>query len=517
MSAVAGTPFFYLYDFHIQGMKTMLTILSCFLAALLTHGQQYTLTEGCREAQDLISSLRFEQAREVLNEERQKDPSNLFPVALDGYIDFLVVVIDEDRQVYDSLKGPYQEKIKIIQRGNRQSPWYRSLLARMNLQWAFAQLKFGGYLNAALDISRAYHLLEDNAGLHPGFPPDQVGLGLLHALIGSIPESYRWITGLFSMEGSVEEGRKELMQVLLTAGEEGFPGQREEALFFLTYIDLNLQPDKERSLELLPVFDNMDGESLLLLFAKVRILMQNARNDEAIELLVNRPAGKEYHPFYYLDYLAGQAKLNRLDPDANRYFLRYVTNFRGNSYVKAAYQKVAWYWLLQGEPDKYHDQMEKALRYGDAITDADRIAYSDALTGTVPDLCLLKARLLFDGGYYQEADSTLKDAACMPENKRDSLEWPYRMGRILHASGNQAAALEYYDRVIIEGAEEPYYFAANAALQSGNIYETMGEHDKAVTYYRKCLKLPNEEYRASLQQKARAGLNRIREKKKDAQ
>lgn len=481
------------------------------LAGLLARGQ-YTYTEGCLQAHEHINAMRFDKARAMLQAERHNNPANLIPVALEGYIDFLVVIIDDDKAGFDNLRDSYQEKLLLLQEGDKDSPWYRSLIARMSLQRAFAQLKFGRYFNAALEIRKSYILLAENSAEYPGFLPDKVGLGLLHALIGSIPDNFRWVAGMFSMDGSVEQGRQELLEVLENKADDDFPFTRDEALFFLTYIDLNLQPDKARSLDLLPYYHNLERDNLLLFFSKARILMQTARNDEAIEMLVHRPAGNEYHPFYYLDYLAGQAKLNRLDPDASIYLLRFVTNTRGTSYVKAAYQKLAWHWLLQGQTGRYHENMEKVLRYGDKSTDADRLAYSEATSATIPNTCLLRARLLFDGGYYERAEQTLLNPGCRPDGRRDEIEFPYRLGRIRHALNDHAAALTYYDLVISTGSAEQYYFAANAALQAGTICESQGRFEEAEAYYRKCLKMPNTEYRNSLGQKARAGLNRLRDK-----
>ncbi len=88
------------------------------------------------------------------------------------------------------------------------------MIAQVNLHWAFASVKFGEYFTAGREIRRAFLLLEENQELHPDFLPDKVGLGIMHALIGTIPDNYRWIASLFSMNGSVELGRLELFKVL---------------------------------------------------------------------------------------------------------------------------------------------------------------------------------------------------------------------------------------------------------------------------------------------------------------
>ena len=58
--------------------------------------------------------------------------------------------------------------------------------------------------------------------------------------------------------------------------------------------------------------------------------------------------------------------------------------------------------------------------------------------------------------------------------------------------------------------QSPYYFAANAALQLGIIYEKQADFKKAAEYYELAQSMENVEYKNSINQKAKAGLNRIK-------
>lgn len=491
----------------IAGMKKLICIILLLAGSVVQ--AQYTCSEGCAQAHNLITALRFNEARELISKEKATDPENLIPVLLENYIDFLTIIVGEDEKVFDSLARQRAARLSLLTAGDPNSPWYRASIARVNMQWAFARVKFGQYLTAAMEIRKAYRLLEENSREYPAFPPDQIGLGLMHALIGSIPDNQQWIAEIFSMQGSIGQGRKELMDVLENAGSSDFSYLREEALFFLSFIDLNLQADRNNADALLPYYDDASPGNLLLVFSKSRILMQCGMNDEAIVLLTNAPRGREYFPFYYLDYLAGLAKLNRLDEDAGAYLLRFLVNFRGQSYVKSGYQKLAWHHLLQGDEARYRDYIAKALLYGDELTDGDKLARDEAESGIIPNVCLLKARLLFDGGYYAAAANILQQHDCSLITARDSIEFLYRNGRIAHAMNLYDEALEWYAKTIGAGREEVWYFAANAALLSGNIFEMRGDHEGARTHYRLAARMKNKEYATSIKQKAKAGINRI--------
>jgi tetratricopeptide (TPR) repeat protein len=493
-------------------MKKLFLIF--FITLSLQVRSQYDYSERCLEAHQLITSLRFDGARLLIAEEKQTNPENLIPLLLDNYIDFLTVIVGEDEDVFDSLNKLHYDRLKLLRDGNRNSPWYRSSIARVNLQWAFARVKFGEYFTAAREIRKAYVTLMENEEEYPGFFPDKVGLGLMHALIGTIPDNFRWIASIFSMEGSVEQGRNELLEVLESAKRNGFPYLYYESLFFITFIDLNLQADRSRSIQLLLLYDSIPADNLLLIYSKSRIMMQTGLNDDAIDLLVDYPKGDDYFSFFYLDYLAGLAKLNRLDDDAEKYLLRFTVNFKGSNYVKSAYQKLGWFWLVNDDKQKYKEYMQKVTLYGDDFTDGDKLAQSEAKNEEPPNICLLKARLLFDGGYYMLADSILERSDCFLESEKDRIEFPYRKGRIMHALGQNEQALNWYEKAINTGSKENFYFAANAALQAATIYESAGDLEKAEEYYKKCLRMKNKEYKTSISQKAKAGLNRINEKQK---
>jgi hypothetical protein len=291
---------------------------------------------------------------------------------------------------------------------------------------------------------------------------------------------------------------------------------KTESMFLLTFIQLNFQSTKEQALKLGKYLEDTTNITLtksnpLLCFAAASIFLRTGANDKAIEILLARPKGAEYYPFYYLDYITGVAKLNRLDFDCYKYFTSFLTNFKGQNYIKAAWQKLAWYYLINNSTTKYNEKMGYALTLGNALIDEDNQALSDAKSKIVPNIRLLKARLLCDGGYYEVALDTLTKLG--PEDycvsTKDYLEYTYRMGRIYDEWGNDTKAIPFYELTIKNGSAFTYYFAANSALHLGLIYENLKDVVKAKYYYELCSTMKNTEYKTSINQKAKAGLNRL--------
>ena len=336
-------------------------------------------------------------------------------------------------------------------------------------------------------------------------------LGLLHALVGTIPDSYKWGVKLLSgLEGSIAMGRRELELTLDYARKDGDFLFAEESLVFYAFLLLHLDNEEEAAWQTISSAGLDPRNNLLHCFVMANIAMRTGRNDKAIEILQQRPAGKDFFPFYYLDFMLGNAKLRRLDKDAHQPLERYVQRFDGRNFIKEGYQKLAWHSLVHGNEAGYRQYMNACFRHGDMVVDSDKSAQLEAEEKNLPDISLLKARLLFDGGYYQKAYQVLAGKSLSDfGNGHAKLEFLYRMGRILHGLGQMPQALHFYQLTIDRGRAKSYFFACNAALQAGLIYEKMGFEDMAIRYFEECLSLYPDEYRTGLHQKAKSGLARM--------
>jgi hypothetical protein len=500
--------------------KYLLAIFLLLLISNVNAQYSYDFNENCYEAYHAITSLKLDKGQLLLNQEKERNPTNNIPYLLENYIYFFKLFIGEEEAEFNKLEDLKDEIIDRLKEGDENSPYYRYCLAQVHLQWAFARLKFKEYFTATVEINKAYRLLEKNNEEYPEFLPNLINLGLLHTLIGTIPDSYNWVKKIVGIEGTISQGTEEILTVL----EASIKGDihsvyKAECLFYLSFIKLNLSTDKEKSVEYIEMIKNDQNDSTsyknnpLLIYAMSRIYMSNGLNDQAIEILIHRPREKEFYPFYYLDYLTGLAKLQRLDKDAVGYLFSYVLNFKGANYIKAGYQKIAWYYLVNNDQEKYREFIAKTLDYGKEIVDADKQAKREAEQNTMPNYILLKSRLLFDGGYYDRAIFELTDQLSGQQlSEKDVLEQNYRIGRVYDEWGKANLAIPYYEKTIVKGYESEYYYAANSALKLGMIYERQGEDIKAISFYKQAMSMENKEYKNSIDQKAKAGINRIENK-----
>ena len=495
-------------------MKKYFLFVLFLFAAPVIFGQHVKVDSLCRKAYSDIMSLRFATAKQLLKQEKQIDPANVYVDYLNNYMDFLRVFIDENPILFDQLDDSFDFRYNRIKQLPDTSRYKKLLLANMNLQWAFARLKFGQYFSAAWELNHAYRMLTSNVEQFPGFVPNYITLGVLHVMIGLVPDKYNWMLKIISMEGSVEQGKTEIYRVLdNTMKNPMYAYLRNEALFYLGFIELNLSSDRKALDKLMVYLDQTDNKNLLMVFLKTDIHARYGQNDLALKQLNNLPKGPEYFPFYYLHYIKGECYLRKLETDSAtasyRYFLKH---FEGINYIKDAWRKQAWAVLLQNKQTVYHQLMDSVLVFGAIKVGADKEALIEAESGILPNTNLLRARLLFDGGYYSSSKTILDTMNTSHLTKDEQTERIYRYARIAHRQHYIVTAKKDYRETIVSGALSPRYFAANAALKMGEIYESEDSLALAKIYYEKCLDLNFDEYKNSILGKAKEGLERIREK-----
>ncbi len=487
----------------------ILGLITSFGGACLA-GNHYAYSPLAREAYDKAISLRMKEARQAIAKLKKQEPGNLVAHHIEDYIDFFTIYIGEDAATMSRLKGNKDRRLSILDDGPSDSPWHLFIQADIRLHWALLRFRFGEYISGFSEVNKAAKLLERNRKLYPNFMPNQKDLGILHAAVGTVPDQYKWgLQLLSSLNGTIEQGRKELETVLTYAERNDFVF-REEARGLYALLLLHLDNKGDEAWDAVNDAALQPGANPLHCFVAAHVASRTGRTDKAVALLEKRPVGPQFIAFPFLDYMLGLAKLRRLDKDAASHFQRFLSKFRGRHYIKEAYQKIAWSELINNRPEGYRKNIRYCIQRGLDEAGGDRSALREAQSGLAPDITLLKARLLFDGAYYSQALALLQTKKAGDyKDKHHRLEYSYRLGRILHGLHRYDEALGYYWQTVNEGSQERYFFACNAALQMGLVYEAKGDKKQARNSFNRCLGMEPDEYKTSLHQQAKAGLARV--------
>ena len=489
-------------------MKRFLIITLCFFSLQIQ--ASYVWNESLKEAYNDIIHLKFENGKNLLEKEKKLNPKNRLPYLLENYIYFLKIQIGEEQSDYEEGIDRKNHLLEKLKSSNVKSPWVLYSQSEFHLQWAANKLKFKDYLSAAIDINKAYRLLQKNQKLFPNFKPNSKGLGVLHALIGSVPDKYSWTLSIIGMNGSIDQGMSELASLIEKLKQnDQYSFLLDETYFLYSFLKMNLQNDRKGLQEILR--DIQKSDNLLLNFAACRIASKIGKNDLAIEILKNREQSEAHYPFLYLEYLMGVYKQNKLDPNAIHHFDKYVKHFNGKNYIKSAYMRISWHYLLNGEIDNFELARANIYYFGTTMVGADKEAQESFEKKTQPQLHLLQARLLFDGGYYNEALGVINqiENPMFFSNGHFIIKYFYRKGRIYDALEETSLAIENYHKTIDLGRHNRAFYASKSALQIGLIFEEKGNIIKAKYYFEDCISMKDHQYEQSLEQKAKAGINRL--------
>lgn len=470
----------------------------------------FVFNENCTKAYFSIISLKLQEGQAYLNIEKKTNPRNNIPVLLENYIDFFKVLTSETKESFEKFKENKSDRIDRIENDfQKNSPWYLYSIAEINLQSCINRFKYQEYVTGAYELQKAYKLLEENKKKFPDFLPNQKSFALLYGLIGLVPEQYKWALSSIGLKGNVQEGIEMLEKLKTQLPNSNYKYFLTESIFFLSFIQLTVENNKDLYETVFKNTAAIPNTNLLKVYICSMVALRTGHGDEAIELLSNRPKSNSYCNFYHLDYLLACAKQNRFDNDAVNYFESYIKNYEGNFNIKDSYLRIAYYYLLKGNIDKYNAYASLCKVRGQAISERDKSAVIWASETHAPELPLLKARFYYDGGYYKKAldELTNKKLESIPL-KKDKVEYLYRMGTIQQANNNVDQAIIFYNACISQGSEMIYQFAVSASFRLGTIYENKKQYKKASNFYAQCLKLPNEEYKLSFETKAKAGIRR---------
>lgn len=492
---------------------TLVSVL-LIISNLSFSANKFEMNDNCINAYRNIINLKFENSKAIIIKEKTSNPQNLIPIYLENFTDFLRIAINENAQDFKSSEKLKSKRLDLLENGDPSSPYYLYTQAEVELQWALIHIKFQSYLTSAIEINKAYTLLEKNQILFPDFSLNKKGLGVLHAIIGTIPDKYKWISKIAGFDGTVKQGIYELSYLFLNSYKQ--PKSRyllPESLFYLNFVTSSLSNDESELNTLCKWQEKLDTiKSPLYLFSKINLLKKRGENDKIIGLLQNREKSAEQFQFHYLTYLLGEAKLFKLDCSAIHELENYILNFKGQNYFKSAWLRIAWAHLINGDIDKYKQAISIIPKTGNLIVEEDKYAENEAKKTSIPNITLLKARLLFDGGYYSRSLNVLleKEPSKFATTIKDVSEFYYRLARVYDKTGKTTEALKFYQLTIDKSSGFYEYFIPNSALQMGLIYEKIGNKEKAKEFFNKSLKMPDCDYKSGIEIKAKAGLLRVK-------
>jgi tetratricopeptide (TPR) repeat protein len=498
--------------FLVKGIKAVgITIAYCLLIigppnAANCYAAEFDFTPNLQKAYSEVFKLKVNSGRELLEKENPKNP---FRIYVEDFADMTELIISEDEKQYEKWMIREDKRLELVEELGEKSPYNRLLKAEIKLHWALIKIRFGFEVKAAYNVIQAYKLLEQNQKLFPNFLPNLKSLGCLHVLIGSVPDKQRWILKFLGLRGNIQLGMNELRMVATDKvwGTES----KFCAIFIQAYV---LKFDAKYNAEMLQ-YVNSQPDNLNISMLATAISLKDNRTEQAIELLERTPKNIAYLSFPIFELYKAETQLlkGNYSQAASAYQI-YLSTFKGQTFLKDTYYKLFLCNWLIGDEKKAKLCLSKINDIGSTIAESDKAAqqfYENFQnTKILPNKILIKLRLLFDGGYFEEAQ---KDLVVLTEKKftntKDQAEFNYRAGRIYQKLNQFDKATNYFERSVALTGNEEWVFAPNSALQLGYIQQQKGKKIKAKTYFEQAIAYKNHEYKTSVDNKARAALTEM--------
>jgi predicted negative regulator of RcsB-dependent stress response len=315
----------------------------------------------------------------------------------------------------------------------------------------------------------------------------------------------------FGIKGDVKKGLIMLDHLAQNLPRSSYEPFYEEVVFYYSFVLSDIVHAPDAYAKTMKYTARIADSSLLKSYLQAYVCARNAHNDEAISILTARPSGEAYQPFPYLELLMGTARLNKLDYSASASFKKFLTLNKGVNYIKDANLHLSWVALLNGDTGAYNAYIDKVKGVGYNYGEKDKQAMNEA-GSPAPNAELLKARLLFDGGYYSKAVDLLSGrSAADYKTIKDKAEFCYRAGRIYDALDKDDLALLNYQNAINYGKNQKYYYAATSALNMGKIYMKKSQFARAKASFNQAINMKDHEYENSIETQAKDALKKIKE------
>lgn len=488
----------------------ILALLLVLFSAPLKSFAYYEITKGCEKALLEVLNLHLDEATEILRQERLKSPDNYFIDYLENYKDMVEILVLEDNSSYKKYLEKFKERLDKMEENDPSTPYYRAVRAEMMAQTGLLNVVNSDEIAGFVRIFKANKLLKVNFKEYPDFYLNKKLYGVFNVAFDNIPPAVKWATNMLGLVGSTDDGFEYLRTYKKEM--EGRPGLYSESLVYLIFA-YKIVADDQGAYEMLKRDYVPSISTTLGTYLYALVLYRTGRNDESLDLLYSLNIDQMEVQFYPIIQLIAREKQNRLDSDADVYWLRYLENSKNENYKKETCNMLSYYYLINNNRDRYIFFRNMVDTYDKAVMREDRVADVEIHRPGPINLDLLKAQFLVSGSYFNRADSVLNSFSSDDKSRpSDKIEYLLLKGKILSKTSNYSEAMSIYNQAIDEGKKMPEHYAAEAALMAGIMAHDNSNYDEAYDYYKLCQSINCDDniYREVIRKNAKTQLRKLR-------
>lgn len=482
------------------------SLLILVLVGQITFAQKVQFNAEMESGITAIAQLRYQDLERIIAKERMQNPENRVPDYLEAAGLCLRIFFVENEAWFNDREAHLNHLFDRIEDLPDTEPYKRVFLAEMSLARSGVYGKFKHNIKAGWGFYRAYNLLQENLNEFPNFLPTLIPFGVLETAVGTLPEDYKSVASLFGFEGNIEEGLSMIRKAYYySIADPNLHFHRDYFGYVYSYANFELKTKEQASLFTLGM--DVKGSSFFI-YLESQQRLQQGDAETALNLLQNRPTGPQYLEVPYFEYYTGKIALMVRPEEAVSHLKKFLETTRDNEHRKSAYRYLAWYHLIKGNKAEAERYRQLILSEPETLTGSDKQALAEARRGF--NVGLIKARLDFDAGRYSKVVEDLdpKKLSDMCSKDWERQEFYYRRGRALQEMGLIDQAIAMFNEAL-KYPEVVSFSLANSTLQLGILFEEKGNVSRSRFYYQSVMKLKGYPFHEGVQQKAKAGLERL--------
>lgn len=455
--------------------------------------------------------LQLDLAKEKLLHQKVLDSQNSAIEYLLHFNAYLKLFVTEDKRYDQDYINAKNNALSHFNQLSDTSPFKKFAQSEIYFYAATLLARQGEFYNSAKEIRKAWNLIEENNRLFPNFLPNNKTRGVLKIYLSTVPDHFDWIIRILGFDGNLNHGLR-LLQTLSNHQSDTtyLSAIAKEASYLYAYSLLKASKNSVKSWSVMLKCTKDYRENLLSNYFRGTMALKLNKNKIALNTLSNRPSHDSYEPFHLMSYYLGLSKLYNLDTSALVELKLFTANYKGENYLKSTYEKLSWVYVIKGDENQANRYRKKIDYVGKAVITEDKRA-SRYAKKVNPHPIILKSRLLYDGGYYNEAYELLNRYKVRQlKSLNHKTEFCYRKGRVLEKLGLMDRALIMYEACSLYAVNSEEYYGAYACLYLGDYHAKEGNNDLAIKFYSSATTYSkNQEYVDSINSRAKAGLKQL--------
>lgn len=484
-------------------MRIVLAV--CLLFAFIFCKAKTEFTPQLAKAYTYLFKLKLDSTQILINKSVRSEPDNHVGTLLYCYVEFIRILLSEDRFVYTQWQNRFEFRINSVKMLDDKSPYRNYILGEMYIQSSLLKVKFNDGMGALLDFRKGYGYLADNEKDFPEFLYHKKTLGTIHILLSFIPNKYKWVIRLIGFSTDFDIG-----QAQLQVASKDEVATKDEAIFIQMWLKIAMDDKNEEGVKVMKDFIATHPDYIVAKWSLIMILKNMNKVDEALAIAdqIKPSSGFYYSPYFY--FVKGQMNLYTAEFERAKQELDlFLANYKGVMLRQSAFYFKYLADYVNGQEGNLSLLKDSVLLTGKSGSEQDRIAQSALTENPNPNIELVKARLYFDGGRYQSSlNELLKLKIENINTENEKVEYYYRVARAYEKLSDLQNAFVFYKLTIEKQKQIPLYFAPNAYLLMARLVKAT-DKNLAKQYLKKVDDFNNYEYQTEIEYQAKALLKKL--------